>query len=751
MKKFGRKLTMFLVLVMVFALACPAGLVYADAEPAADEIVEEHAADDSVTEETVLKALAIKEPAAEEPVVEEPVVEEPAAEEPAAGEPVVEEVFAEESMEESADENEQSGSTLTIVYDVVETKAKGSLYGELPSVVGDGEQQVDGAGTVTISDIDAASYQTFTGNEKDRFPYYSYAFEGWMTESGEIVSAGSEVAAESLDADGDGKAVLTSAWSGSWESGTGTPFAKFSLWTNAMSANACIESGALLGESVSNYTPAVGGSIMVALDEEGNTVTPNHLTSPSSGGAGHKNVGDIYNDPELNFKENNQGKYMMISYMGSSINQADEHIRALASTGYHTDDSDSGDITWKLIDLPSDEDVLERVSSFVSRGMTTMRDENGQKIQAEALTADNYAVRWCQVKYQSGKNDGWNINGVLSTKAKIVQEAISEIIKNEPVVEEPVVEEPVVEEPVVEEPVVEEPVVEEPVVEEPAVEEPAVEEPAVEEPAVEEPVVEEPAIEEPVVEEPIVEEPIVEEPVVEEPAVEEPVVEEPVVEEPAVEEPVVEEPVVEEPAVEEPAVEEPVVEEPVVEEPAVEEPAVEEPAVEEPVIGRGAISAAPASSEVSDAPVVLGGSKGRQAVALASGKIEYPAAPVVEEILDSETPLSAAVAEIESSGSHWALLNLLLLGLSGYVFLPVLTLRSKIERVRKLAENGRFAFAMEAAIVTLALLAFISTQDLGAPMVIVDALTLPMAFLSTVLAAIEYSMRKAESSSRADA
>ena len=651
MKKFGRKLTMFLVLVMVFALACPAGLVYADAEPAADEIVEEHAADDSVTEETVLKALAIEEPAAGEPAAEEPVVEEPVVEEP-----VVEEVFAEESMEESADENEQSGSTLTIVYDVVETKAKGSLYGELPSVVGDGEQQVDGAGTVTISDIDAASYQTFTGNEKDRFPYYSYAFEGWMTESGEIVSAGSEVAAESLDADGDGKAVLTSAWSGSWESGTGTPFAKFSLWTNAMSANACIESGALLGESVSNYTPAVGGSIMVALDEEGNTVTPNHLTSPSSGGAGHKNVGDIYNDPELNFKENNQGKYMMISYMGSSINQADEHIRALASTGYHTDDSDSGDITWKLIDLPSDEDVLERVSSFVSRGMTTMRDENGQKIQAEALTADNYAVRWCQVKYQSGKNDGWNINGVLSTKAKIVQEAISEIIKNEPVVEEP-----------------------------------------------------------------------------------------------AVEEPVVEEPVVEEPAVEEPVVEEPAVEEPTVEEPAVEEPAVEEPAVEEPVIGRGAISAAPASSEVSDAPVVLGGSKGRQAVALASGKIEYPAAPVVEEILDSETPLSAAVAEIESSGSHWALLNLLLLGLSGYVFLPVLTLRSKIERVRKLAENGRFAFAMEAAIVTLALLAFISTQDLGAPMVIVDALTLPMAFLSTVLASIEYSMRKAESSSRADA
>ncbi|MBQ6903488.1 MAG: hypothetical protein IJQ26_03105, partial [Lachnospiraceae bacterium] len=371
MKKLERTLTMFIVLVMFFAFACPAGLAFADSDPASEEA----------------------------------------------------------ALEASADENMQNESTLTIVYDVVETRGKGSLYGELPSVVGDGEQQVNGGETVTINGVDATSYQTFTGNEKDRFPYYSYAFEGWMTEGGDLVYAGSDITAESLDADGDGTAVLTSVWCGSWESGTGTPFAKFSLWTNAMSANACMENGVLLGENVSSYTPAVGGSIMVAIDEEGNVVTPNHLASPSSGGNGHENVGDIYNNPELNFKENNQGKYMMISYMGSSIDQADADIRALASTGYHTDDSNSGDVTWKLDNLPSDEEVLNSVSSFVSRGMTTMRDENGQKIEADSLTADNYAVLWCQVKYQSGKNDGWNINGVLSTKAKIVQETIAEITK----------------------------------------------------------------------------------------------------------------------------------------------------------------------------------------------------------------------------------------------------------------------------------------------------------------------------------
>ncbi|MBQ1576491.1 MAG: hypothetical protein IIZ83_05980, partial [Oscillospiraceae bacterium] len=333
-----------------------------------------------------------------------------------------------EIVEEIVEEIAQNENTLTIVYDVVETKSKGSLYGDMPTVVEGNETQVDSSEDVTIHDLDSHSYQTFTGNERDRFAYVSYAFKGWMTEGGEIVTPGSEVAAETLDADGDGVAVLSSAWSGSWKSGSGTPFAKFSLWTNAMSANDCFEAGTLLGENLSSYTPSVGGSIMVALDDEGNTITPDELASPSHGNKG-KNVGDIYNNPELNFKENNQGKYMMVSYMSSSISQADEDIRTLASTGLHTSDSESGDVTWKLDNLPTDEEVLTKISSFVSRGMTTMRDETGKRIEADALTTENYAVLWCQVKYQSANNDGWNINGVLRTKVKELKEAVAGIFE----------------------------------------------------------------------------------------------------------------------------------------------------------------------------------------------------------------------------------------------------------------------------------------------------------------------------------
>ncbi len=450
MMKFRRTLIMLLVMTMVAAFACPASIVYADEDLPAREPVEEAAVE---TAEEIVEIVS-DQPAgqsAEEPAGQS--AEEPAgqsAEEPA-GQSVEEP--AGQSVEEPAGQSEDA---LTIVYNVVETKGKtrGSLYGELPSVVGDEEEQVGCAEDVTIRDLEAHSYQTFTGNEKDRFAYVSYAFKGWMTEGGEIVKPGSEVAAETLDADGDGVAVLSSAWSGSWKSGSGTPFAKFSLWTDAMSANDCFEDGTLLGESLSSYTPSVGGSIMVGIDDEGNTITPDELASPSHGNKG-KNIGNIYNNPELSFKENNQGKYMMVSYMGSSIIEADKQIRALAETGIHTDDSESGDVTWKLDSLPTDEEVLNRISSFVSRGMTTMRDENGKRIEADALTTENYAVLWCQVKYQSGSNDGWNINGVLSTKLKAIETVIEEIIRpetTEPETTEPETAEPETAEPETAEP-----------------------------------------------------------------------------------------------------------------------------------------------------------------------------------------------------------------------------------------------------------------------------------------------------------
>ena len=611
MMKFRRTLIMLLVMTMVAAFACPASIVYADEDLPAREPVEEAAVE---TAEEIVEIVS-DQPAGQS--AEEPAGQ--SAEEPA-GQSVEEPTG--QSVEEPAGQSEDA---LTIVYNVVETKGKtrGSLYGELPSVVGDEEEQVGCAEDVTIRDLEAHSYQTFTGNEKDRFAYVSYAFKGWMTEGGEIVKPGSEVAAETLDADGDGVAVLSSAWSGSWKSGSGTPFAKFSLWTDAMSANDCFEDGTLLGESLSSYTPSVGGSIMVGIDDEGNTITPDELASPSHGNKG-KNIGNIYNNPELSFKENNQGKYMMVSYMGSSIIEADKQIRALAETGIHTDDSESGDVTWKLDSLPTDEEVLNRISSFVSRGMTTMRDENGKRIEADALTTENYAVLWCQVKYQSGSNDGWNINGVLSTKLKAIETVIEEIIR--------------------------------------------------------------------------------------------------------------------------PETTEPETAEPETAEPETTEPETIEPETAEPVTPAApAAPADPAAPAAPAAPAMPGGVPvNRQIVNLSAEQPVRPVAPVVEVIEESEIPMAAPTAIAENSGSSWAILNLLLLGLALYGFLPLLTLKKKLERVEALAAKGRFALAVEAMLAVVGLLAFLSTQDLSAPMIYADALTLPMAAISGAVCVIENKMRCAQ-------
>lgn len=578
----------------------------------------------------------------------------------------VENTADEETVEETAGETVAQENEITIVYDVVETNAKGSLYGELPSVVGDSEQQVGGDETVTISDIDATSYQTFTGNEKDRFPYYSYAFKGWMTEDGELVTAGSDVAAETLDADGDGVAVLSSVWSGSWGSGSGTPFAKFSLYNNTKSAYECFENNTLLSESASSYTPSVSGSIMVAIDDEGNTITPDELTSPSHGNNGHANVGDIYNNPELNFPNNKQGKYLMVSYMGSSVSQADADIRALAETGLHTSDSESGDVTWKLDNLPTDEEVLAKLSSFVSRNMTTVRDENGQRIAAEALTTDNYAVLWCQVKYQSGSNDGWNINGVLSTRVKAFEKAVAEVVEAAPVEAVPVEAAPVEAAPVEAAPVEAAPVEAAPVEAAPVEAAPA-----------------------------------------------------------------------------EVA--------PVEAAPVEAAPAASKPSAPAPIVSRSASVAAsapvsaPASASVNAEPAPAAAVNPVRIRRSDVSTFEAPAA-AAEEILENATPMVSFEAPAETVSGGWAVLDLVLLALALYVLFPVLSLKRKADRVRELAGKGRAALAVEAVIVVIALAAFLAAQDFSAPMVIADALTLPIAAAAAAVCEMEREMRQAQRS-----
>ena len=324
---------------------------------------------------------------------------------------------------------------IRIDYRVVETKSAGSLHGSLPTVVGGNEDTVMSDESIQLRSLSADTYVTARASEQAHFPYFTYVFKGWLTERNEILAPGACVEAAALDADGNGTAVLSTVWSGSWQSGSGTPSANFSIWTNAASLQACLENGTLIGENVSSYSPKVGAAIMLALDAQGRTITPDQLVSPSHGNNGTPNVGTIYNSG-YHFADNNQGKYLMVSYLGSSITSADSAVRTLAVSGLRTTDSESGDVTWKLSNLPSDAEVLNKLASYVRSGMTVLRDENGRAIEADELTTENYSILWCQVKYQSGSADGWNINGVLCAKAQPAEEPAAESEEEIPAAEE---------------------------------------------------------------------------------------------------------------------------------------------------------------------------------------------------------------------------------------------------------------------------------------------------------------------------
>ena len=94
---------------------------------------------------------------------------------------------------------------------------------------------------------------------------------------------------------------------------------------------------------------------------------------------------------------------------------------------------------------------------------------------------------------------------------------------------------------------------------------------------------------------------------------------------------------------------------------------------------------------------------------------------------------------------------MILLAVVLYSFLPIFSLKSKAERVRELAEEGRFALAVEALLATVGLLSFLTTQDFSAPMVFADLLCLPMAALAGAVCLIEKGMRKAQSAAVARA
>ena len=653
---------------------------------------------------------------------------------------------------------------IRIDYRVVETKSAGSLHGSLPTVVGGNEDTVMSDESIQLRSLSADTYVTARASEQAHFPYFTYVFKGWLTERNEILAPGACVEAAALDADGNGTAVLSTVWSGSWQSGSGTPSANFSIWTNAASLQACLENGTLIGENVSSYSPKVGAAIMLALDAQGRTITPDQLVSPSHGNNGTPNVGTIYNSG-YHFADNNQGKYLMVSYLGSSITSADSAVRTLAVSGLRTTDSESGDVTWKLSNLPSDAEVLNKLASYVRSGMTVLRDENGRAIEADELTTENYSILWCQVKYQSGSADGWNINGVLCAKAQPAEEPAAESEEEIPAAEE---ETPAAEEETAEAEE-ETPAAEEETAE--AEEEtPAAEEeiPAAEEeiPAAEE---ETPAAEE---ETPAAEEETAEAGE-ETPAAEE---ETPAAEEetPAAEEETAEAEE-ETPAAEEEAAEDE-------EESAVEEassaksggdrkvkparPAAD-PAPEantapyEIILNDAVPAAAPVIPEEQPAAVNALSLKNRQNKTLAPSR----AIVLTEELHDSKVPM-AEFSRNTQADNGWALIDLICMLLGLYILLPLLGIKAKFERASELSRNTfddldardrsflfrfRLGIAAEIMTVIISLAVIVLTQDFSAGMVLTDSVTPLMAVLCAACGAIEYIIRRERSEEAAEA
>ena len=311
------------------------------------------------------------------------------------------------------------GYKVTVKYLVEEAVpiAGSTLYGEMPTVDGDDEISALSFDEHPLQDLTAQTYQTIRGDGSGHFPIFTYLFAGWKAEDGQVHAPGETIGPLSaFDPDKDGVIKLVTVWSDGWGSGSGTPSAEFSVWANAKTANEMIAEGKMIDENSSFYSHVVGGAIMCAVDGDGNTIPPEELSSPSHGGAGAPNIGDIYADYEARFPETApEGKYLMISYLNSDVQTADSNIRSLTS-GYETSDSEAGTVKWKLSDLPTDAAVLSRLKSMVENGEKTLRDEQGEIIPAEKLNTDDMLVRWIQVKYQSTSSDGWNINAVLKSK-----------------------------------------------------------------------------------------------------------------------------------------------------------------------------------------------------------------------------------------------------------------------------------------------------------------------------------------------
>lgn len=187
-------------------------------------------------------------------------------------------------------------------------------------------------------------------------------FLGWQTESGELLSPGTHLTWEVLEAydqNGDGTVALT----GRWDYGT------------SHVANFCIRYNSAIQDANGNISTS-------------SNLYTNAIFTTYVGGSENKN------EPLPNAENQSDAK----------AKEADDTLRSWVgerSSGY-----------W-FYDFPKDSDVFESLKSYANLLSVTTNGVT-ETVKSSELNATNYTIRWYVMKYDGV--DGWHIDGRLVKK-----------------------------------------------------------------------------------------------------------------------------------------------------------------------------------------------------------------------------------------------------------------------------------------------------------------------------------------------
>ena len=252
--------------------------------------------------------------------------------------------------------------TMTVRYDVNfptgSTGYYGAVYPDSPTVAGTTATTADytvaqGSAAVVRDVSDRMLSAPTTKHGTEVYPpiifYYPTYFQGWQTESGELVSPGTNLGWDALSAydwDRDGTVELKGTWSSAERQNV---------------ANFCIAYNSELSSSGGNkdlYTPSLFATFV------GGNVDTSYKESAEEGAAAY---------------------------------EADQRLRAMTgvkSTGM-----------W-FYEFPSDEYIFQQLKNYVGALYV-----DGELVETDELSADYYTIRWSVMFYNS--EDGWHIDGRL--------------------------------------------------------------------------------------------------------------------------------------------------------------------------------------------------------------------------------------------------------------------------------------------------------------------------------------------------